>query len=707
MTDAARPGLRVEIQLLRALAVMAVVLNHLVPQRLHGGYLGVDIFFVISGYLISSHLLRELDREGKVRLGRFWARRARRLLPASLLVLVLSAIATVLVVPATMWSLVMKQISACALYVQNWSLAHDALDYFTSSNSPSPVTHYWSLSVEEQFYLVWPLLTFGAFWLGRRRGRPHAAVLAIFAVVVAASLAFSIYYTAHSPKAAYFVTPTRMWELGTGGLMAFVPTMRHRGRHGVAALGWIALVGSVVVYQETWAIPGWLALVPVLGAAAVIVAGDAFVRTPPRVVLPLIGAGVWIGGISYSLYLWHWPLIVLTPYATDHPNGPLAKLLILAASIGLAYVSLKLVEDPVRSWRPLVAGRVWRTLVPAALAMAVVVGLAQFYVSRVDDRVVAVQDEMRAAAAKDPCFGAAAMVDRCAHPHRLKFRDAPLVTVVNQRLPGWGHYCQQTPTGTEVVECQFGVPADQATKRFALVGDSHAGHWYGALQVLAQEHHWNITMMAKSSCAISAEPIEAVWDPTLADSCHTWSKQVVRRVAADPDLDGVFMSEIGRRYRVQGAPDADQQRLEIAGYQAVWRRWTQAGKSVAVIGDVPQMNNGDIPTCVGKSGLAADPCTTPVAWALAPDPLLLAAEGDHDPSVTPVDLHRYFCDAKVCHSVIGGIVAYGDANHVLALFSASLAPYLDRQLTAGPDAGHYADRVHERTGRTRTQRGNS
>jgi peptidoglycan/LPS O-acetylase OafA/YrhL len=686
LADAPRSALRIEIQLLRALAVLAVVGNHLSPGLIHGGYLGVDIFFVISGYLISSHLLRELDREHRLGLGRFWARRARRLLPASLLVLLVSCVASAVLLPATMWQLVMRQIAACALYVQNWQLAANALDYFTSSSSPSPVTHYWSLSVEEQFYLVWPLLTLGAYWLGLRRGRPRTAVLAAFAVVVVASLTFSVWYTAHQPHAAYFVTPTRMWELGAGGLLAFVPPARDRLRHAVAAVGWVVLVGCVLGYRETMPIPGWLAVVPVLGAGAVILAGDAFVRTPSRVARPLIAVGVWVGGISYSLYLWHWPLIVLTPYATGHALEPAEKLLVLAASLLLAQLSLRLVEDPVRGWRRLTTARVRWTLVPAACAMVVVVAVAQQLVARVDARLHTVEARMTAAAATDPCFGAGAIAHGCRAAHTLRFRDAPLVTVTDQQAPpGWGRYCQQTPTGTDVTSCEFGVPESRARARLALVGDSHAGHWFGALQVLAREHRWNILMMTKSSCAVSSVPLQAAWDPSLADSCHTWTRSVLQRIAEDPSIDGVITSAIGRRYRVAGVPTAEQVARQAAGYARLWKGWARAGKRVLVLGDVPSMANGDIPTCVAKRSSETDPCTTRRSLALTPDPLLLGARAAHDPRVLAVDLHRFFCDRSRCHSVIGGMVAYGDANHMLDLFSASLAPSIDRRIAAaGP-----------------------
>ncbi|MFT4085265.1 MAG: acyltransferase family protein [Nocardioides sp.] len=581
----------------------------------------------------------------------------------------------------------MRQIVASALYVQNWALAHDAEDYFASSNSPSPVTHYWSLSLEEQFYLLWPVLAVVAYVVGRRLGRPRTALALAFGAVVVASLGYSIWETARLPHAAYFVTPARMWQLGLGGLLAMLPAaVRARSeavRHAGAAAGWLLVFGSIALFTESSPVPGWIALIPVLGAALVIFCGDAFVAASPAVLQVPVRVSAWIGGISYSLYLWHWPLIVLTPYATGRPLTPATKLVVLAAAVLCAWLSARLVEDPVRRLRWLTAGKARRTLVPALAGMLVVVGFGQLSTAGVDarlHRVAAAVDN--AVADGDRCFGARAIGNDCASPHLLRYRDAPLLRMSNYSTggPSWGNSCQQNPTDSAVVACQYGVPAEDATLRIAVVGDSHARHWTGALDELAVRRRWNITLMAKSSCTVTAAAVSAAWDPTIADSCHAWLRRVIPRVARDPDIDVVVTSAISRSYLLPGVPRREQLRRQIAGYRQVWRRWTRAGKRVVAIGDVPAMGLGDIPTCVAEAGSFDDPCTTPVATALRADPLLRAARGAHDADIVPVGLHRYFCDRRRCHSVIGGVVAYGDGSHMLAFFSRTLAPYLLAQM---------------------------
>ncbi len=673
--------------------MLAVVSNHLAPGMFPGGYVGVDIFFVISGYLISAHLLRELDRSGRVDLGAFWARRARRLLPAGLLVLLVSAVATALVVPATQWDSVMRQITASALYVQNWTLAADAQDYFASASSPSPVTHYWSLSLEEQFYLVWPLLALAAYAIGRRMSRPRPTVVAAFAAVVGASLLYSVVETARNPSAAYFVTPARMWELGLGGLLALVPAriaagVPIRGRRVVAVAGWTMLLGSWWLFDEESAVPGWVALLPVLGTVAVIWAGDAFLGRAPRYLGSGYAAALWVGGISYSLYLWHWPPIVLVPYVTGRPLTPAAKVALLAATVLVAWLSARLVEDPVRRSRWLTRGPRLRTFLPAAVGMAAVVLLGSLVSATVQQPLDRLTGHLQVAVASGRrCFAARAIANGCPHPHRLRFSDSALLRVENDTtaIPHWGSVCIQEPVVATVETCEFGVPRERSRLQIALVGDSHARQWSPALDELAVKHGWNVTTYLKGSCPANAAPIRTRNYPQYVPSCRAWNAEVARRVAEDDGLDVVVTSAFSRNYVIRGLGRRATVTTMEQGFKTLWTRWTAAGKKVVVIGDVPRMQLGDIPTCVAEAVTREDPCTQSARSAAGHDPLLGAARSAGDPAVVPVDLLHFFCDRSLCHSTIGGSVAYGDRNHILGFFAKSLAPYLYHRMRPALD----------------------
>jgi peptidoglycan/LPS O-acetylase OafA/YrhL len=345
-------GFRPDVQALRALAVSVTIVNHLWPNSpLTGGYVGVDVFFVISGFLISSQLIREIDSTGRLQLARFYARRVRRLLPAAFLVLVLVAIAAYLFVPRPQWSDYGREITASALYWQNWLVATKPGDptLFTA------VQHYWSLSVEEQFYLCWPLLLLVLFKIA-----PKIRFTGI-AVVGLASLAFSVYLTGANQYVAYLITPVRVWELALGSVVAMAGTKLELPRIAanlVSLIGMAAMVFAVLVFGAHSEFPGALALVPAVGAALVIVGGTSPRRqwhTPVTSSAPV----QLVGNLSYSLYLWHWPLIVLVPYvfpgaAAGGTISTPVGLAIVAASLALAYLSKRLVEDPIRFWPPLV-----------------------------------------------------------------------------------------------------------------------------------------------------------------------------------------------------------------------------------------------------------------------------------------------------------------------------------------------------------------
>ncbi|MES2170923.1 MAG: acyltransferase, partial [Actinomycetota bacterium] len=344
---------RPDIQTLRAIAVLAVLAYHLFPAQISGGFVGVDVFFAISGYLIIGHLLRGLQSRGRVGLADFWARRARRLLPASLLVLVASGVATVLLVPQVLWSEWFKELTASAAYVQNWLLSINAVDYLGADSGPSPSQHYWSLSVEEQLYIIWPLVLVIIVALAGRT-RTRAINLTIGVVLVAATVAsfiYSVWDVAVDPAAAYFVTPARAWEFGAGGLLAYFAWLPGRGRlHLRTAAVWLGLAMillSVLLYTAKTPFPGATALVPVIGTLLVIWADQPGTRWSPRVVLS-IRPVIWIGDISYSLYLWHWPLIILIPAATGRDLSTLERFGIVLVSIVLAWFTKRFVEDPVR-----------------------------------------------------------------------------------------------------------------------------------------------------------------------------------------------------------------------------------------------------------------------------------------------------------------------------------------------------------------------
>src|SRR5829696_2843268 len=345
-------GFRPDLEGLRAVAVGLVLLYHADVPGIRGGYVGVDVFFVLSGFLITGLLIRELSATGRISLSQFYARRARRLLPASAVVLVVTAVASAIMLPPLRMPDVAGDIAAAAAYVSNYRFAAQATDYLGSELAPSPVLHFWSLGVEEQFYLFWPaLLTLVAgvaFARGNVGGGVHRVAITL-AVVFVASLGLSLWLTTVQQPWAFFSLPTRAWELALGGLIAIPVVGRWIPPAISPLLAWAGLalvVYAGVAFNAGTPFPGLAALVPTVGSALVIAAGlgrdSPAVGPGPRPAVPGPGRLLslppvrFLGRISYSLYLWHWPILVLPAAAFGALPGParlaLAGLSILAAA---------------------------------------------------------------------------------------------------------------------------------------------------------------------------------------------------------------------------------------------------------------------------------------------------------------------------------------------------------------------------------------
>ncbi len=376
---------RSDIQGLRAVAILAVVAYH-AGLPVPGGYVGVDVFFVISGYLITQLLWGELAAGGRLSFAGFYARRARRLLPSAVLVILVTVVASVAVLGPLEAKAVAKDAVACALYVGNYRFAFQATNYLNAHGAVSPLQNYWSLGVEEQFYLVWPALLLAASLIGRRhrgRHRPTStdgarwAVIGAMAVVGALSFWMCVSLTHTDEPWAFFSLPTRAWELAVGGLLALaVPLVRRVPAWALGAIGWAglgAVAWSLVAFGPQTPFPGAAALVPVTGTGAALVAGTRNLTAGPARLLGLAPLQP-IGAVSYTWYLWHWPALVLAPYVVGHRLGLTQNLAVCLFSLLLAALTTVLLEQPVRR-SPWLTARTMRSLV-AGGALSLVAAFA-------------------------------------------------------------------------------------------------------------------------------------------------------------------------------------------------------------------------------------------------------------------------------------------------------------------------------------------
>jgi peptidoglycan/LPS O-acetylase OafA/YrhL len=671
---------RRDIQGLRAIAVAMVVIYHLHPSALPGGFAGVDVFFVVSGYLITGHLWRGYARTGTVSLADFWGRRARRLVPAAALVLTVTWIAARIIQPATQLVDTAQQILASALYYQNWQLSADAVNYLKSNDPATPVQHFWSLSVEEQFYIVWPLLFLLAAFLtamftirragtvrAARRARTRGAVVGVLtAVLVIASLAYSVYETRANASAAYFVTTTRMWELGAGGLLALAPARLTRGLARQGWLGWLglaAVIASAFLLTGSMAFPGALALLPVLGAVALIAGGSAVGRYGPSR-LTSARLLVFIGGISYSLYLWHYPIINLYTDWSGRAPGLLTGPVILAAAVLLAWLTKTFVEDKVRL-TPFIARHKWRSL-SVALVAIVPVTLTAVYIAGEpgpwDGKL-------------GPNYvGAAALVGAAANVPAEPVLPPP--DDISQSLYRTAGCLDDIPVSTPK-ECVFGDTTNPVLT-VALVGDSAAGEWFDALDAIALQRHWKLVTELHSSCP---------WSSTLMlnsngignfTACQTWGAAVLHDLIATIRPNVVLTSD----YPYIATPDHPVMESPAAvaavgaGMAQYWTQLEDAGISVTAIRESPDLGPEDVPACVEENPADLAKCDVPVSRAVRQySPITDAAEL-MDGKVRVVDANSLICGPQVCAPVVGNVLVYSDTHHLTWYYSKSTAPFL-------------------------------
>jgi len=733
--SSARTPTRPEIQALRAVAVALVVAYHFWPDRLPGGFIGVDVFFVISGFLITAHLVRDVSASGRVQLATFWARRARRLLPASLLVLLATSVGVLLFVPSALWRDIFAEVTSSTLYVQNWFLASSAVDYSAADALASPVQHYWSLSTEEQFYLVWPVLIAIIALVSRmsRAGRtlPRRAVFVGLAAVVVASLVFSIVYTGVSADAAYFITPTRAWEFGAGGLLAVVLpgplSARPNARHGALSLlslaGLASLTLAALAFSTATPFPGSAALLPVLGTLAVIAAG-----TPRAWFSPARVAGLrpvqFLGDVSYSVYLWHWPLLIIAPYVLGRDVatglGTTAKLLLLLVTVLLAWATKIVVEDPIRSARILTRRPPAVSLLAAAAGMAVVLVIPLVATAGLDAaeaRSDAIQQQLVTTpelvtgagssvddvtrsilASLPPCLGALARPADgagCTNPDLEGSGDDTQGIVIPDptagKIPAYRRDCLDDLKKEQFLVCELGVPEAQATKTVAVIGDSHSFSLLPTIMTIAEAQGWHVVSVTRGSCPFNAAT-RALDKGAARDGCVAWNDNATALLRERPEISAVFTSASAKNGYVgtgSGATRSSGYDNAVTGAASLWRSLPESVSDVVVIRDVPRARV-DVVECLDEAYAAGflteRDCSSPQDDVEYADPLADAAAAytaaPGDPAVTLIDPTPILCVAGECAAYLGHTIVYRDSHHIAPVFARTLAPLVQQALPA-------------------------
>ncbi|MCZ4499189.1 MAG: putative acyltransferase [Marmoricola sp.] len=667
---------RTDIQGLRAVAVLVVVLYHCGVPGFTGGYVGVDVFFVISGFLITQHLLTEVDRSKSVSIAGFYSRRIRRLLPPALLV-----VATTVVV-ARLWGPVLQSTRTAQdglfaiFYSMNYRLAGEGVDYQMANAAPSPFQHFWSLAVEEQFYVFWPLLLMVFAFLTRRATNANRRIylIPVLLWVIAWSLHESIVTTSSNGPLAYYSLPTRAWELGIGALVATtVPLWKSLPKLLAGAGTWIGLgllLAPVFLFDDATAFPGYLAAIPVVGAALVIGGGLA---APSRGVDLVLRPRIvqFVGHVSYGWYLWHWPAIILGPAFFAGDFGVTQKLEMAVLALWFATLSYLLIEQP--TLRIKIPVRRW---LMAGLAMSfVVAGTAGAAVALGPD----VQGSGASQAAAD--LGTVAKLN-ASIKQALTVQDVPS-NLTPTLARGSADVPRTTPDGCHLPFLEIRQPACvygdvSASRTMLLFGDSHAEQWFGALDVIAKAEHFRLVSWTKSACPIANTLIV---NPKLKrpyTECMTWRAERMRAIA-DLKPDVIVASQ------------AD----SLVGYDFPNDKWASATadtlrrlsrdtKDLVLLSDIARPTK-DVPGCLSEHLQDVPACTVPSDLGLPTD----AGGYKHLPvrhaavrralqvvDLTMVNTQVWFCRGAKCPPVVGRTLVYRDDSHMTQVYARSLVPVL-------------------------------
>ncbi len=654
--------------------MLLVVADH--AGLVRGGYVGVDVFFVISGYLITLHLSRELQRTGRIGFAAFYGRRVVRLLPASTVVVVATvAAAWAWMSPVQARAVAFDALSAVA-YGMNVRLAVLGTDYLSAELEPSPLQHFWSLAVEEQFYLLWPLLLAAAWAAGAGRSRKRAMIM--LGVLGGASFAVCVWQTGHSQPWAYFGIQSRAWELAAGAATAL--TAKRLKWTGATWLGLGAIVAAALLFDESTVFPGTAALLPVTGAVLVIAGGCA---APNRALgtRPMQA----IGKLSYSWYLWHWPALTLAPHIVGHELGTWARVAVAGGSLFPAWLSLHLVEDPLRR-SPAFRRHPYRGLRLGATLTALACGVSVLVLGLPNtvEGTGTAQDAAKVTAETDARGHLEALVAASATQTAMPRNLTPPVTAAATDRPQASKRClaslDETSIGPALRDgCdRHGDPRGATT--VVLFGDSHTEQWFEAVDAVAKRRHWRLVVLTKSGCTPADATTVKVNARRAFTECRTWREEAL---AGIKEIRPAWVLLSTRTYT--DPPIGKKTDTDDAWAEALIRtadRIRGFGARPVILQDTPDPRGTSVPDCVAARPGAVQQCALKAAVSTYPDRRAAnagAAGAAGHPVIDPTD---WFCTRAVCPAIVGNVLVYRDGSHVTNSYIRLLTPLLEAALVS-------------------------
>lgn len=665
-----KPGFRPELHGIRGLALGLVVVFHLFANGRVSG--GIDIFLAITGFLFTGSLLRRISsNNGRLDFGRHFSRIGYRLLPAALLVITATAIGVYVFFPRTRWLQAANEARASALYHENLELIWSQLTYEAGGPSSSPFQHFWSLSVQGQFHILWPLVIIAAVFIARKiNWNAERVTLVVVATIFVASFAYANYLTVTNQEVAYFHTATRMWELALGGLAGLLLPKLRLPSPARVLLGWLGfgLIVTCGLFLDGAAnFPGYQALWPISGLILMLMAGHTQSRYGADRLL-MTKPFTFVADISYALYLWHWPILVFYLVATERNRASVKGMMfVLVVSVILATVTKRIIEDPINT--ALVATKNYRGPLIAIAASLAFVGTAGFSAgSYLETKQTQALAQLQVESSEHP--GAAAIVLHDA-PENYGQQPIPALEIIAKDQPQTrGMDCVQThrdiPDSDKFKTCSTGDPAGHKT--LLILGGSKAEQWEPALHEIGLKYGWKIITGIKGACLLASYNETAV-DFEQSDSCVKWNENAIRAASElSPDL--VVTLATTRR-------DSENERTP-AGFIEAWERLEQLEIPVLAIRDTPRLDH-NVPECISNGG-NQQTCGVNRKEVLADDLDGILSNATYPDNVTIADMTHYFCHNDFCPAIAGNIVLYIDNHHVSATYMRTVAPFLESEL---------------------------
>lgn len=683
---------RPDVEGLRAVAVSLVVLCHAGVPWFAGGYVGVDVFFVLSGFLITGVLIRERESAGSTAIAGFYARRARRILPAATLVLIVTVFASFEWLGFLRGNEIATDGKWASLFAMNFHLAREGTQYLNVAAPPSPLQHYWSLAVEEQFYLVWPILFAAVCRIGTRNGT-RARLATVLVAVVVGSFAWSVVQTDANPIWAFFSPLTRAWELAAGGLLA-VAAERVRRLPGRVApwMSWAGIAGIAMAgltFSGNTPFPGSAAALPVLATGLVLVAGgispgsgaERLLRLPPF---------QFLGRLSFSLYLWHWPILIIAEQRAGVPLSLYENFGLVVLALALSLMTHYLFENPVRYARPLARHRFASLAFGASLASGAFFvsswqmtanGLSQAHAAPAiapDKTIVA--EEPRIDPFEEVLARVAAASSITSLPDNLQPGIERARSDFAWTAPGAAG-CLIDPDEVESPPCIFGDPAGLDT--IVLFGNSHAAQWLAVFDQIGQRRHWKVVLVAKTQCPVASLTFKIAYGTGQnrffgkEPDCLEWLDHAIARIdEIQPDLV-VVANCSGCEYMVDPSGDIISKEVWATAVRDTLGRVASVTTRTVILGDIPRWY-GPL-DCLALHPDAVQSCSKEA------ESLAAATYNDVDRAVAAeagvpfIDVTPWFCD-DVCSPIIGNLVVYANDSHVTSTFAGTLSQVLEATL---------------------------